>query len=179
MSTAKTLGITATNADPIVEPLMLTPEEAFAQLRAIRDRMPEFVQLPKGRATNQLRRRARINPDFVREAYSSVGASAVVQEAIGNTPEELQLTDAELARWTVVESEADALLRGVVASNVVRRQRIARVAVQAYNVSRELVKEEAHSHLLPYVERMKRLPKYSVRRRAAAPPAAPQTGAVK
>jgi hypothetical protein len=137
------------------------------------------VQLPRSRATDQIRRQARIHPEFVREAYNSVGASPIVQEAIGNTPEELQQADAELARWGAVETEVDALLRGIAAANLVRRQRIARVALQAYNVSRELVKEEAHAHLLPYVERMKRLPKYGVRRRAKAAPPAPAADAVK
>jgi len=57
----------------------------------------------------------------------------------------------------------------------VRRQSLGRVALQAYNVSRELVKEEAYAHLQPYVERMKRLPKYGRRKKAAGPPPAPKT----
>ncbi|HYI07672.1 MAG TPA: hypothetical protein VEK57_01255 [Thermoanaerobaculia bacterium] len=56
-----------------------------------------------------------------------------------------------------------------------RRQSLGRVALQAYNVSRELVKEEAYAHLQPYVERMKRLPKYGRRKKAAGPPPAPKT----
>jgi hypothetical protein len=155
---------------------MLTPEEFIEQVRALRARVPDFVHLPKTRATRQLRRAAGISIQFAREAFGAVGASPVVQEAIGNTPAELHQADDEVARWTSAEGELEALLRGVAAANIVRRQRIAQVALQSYNVSRELVKQEEHAHLLPYVERMKRMPKYG-RRRKPAEPAQPQPAA--
>jgi hypothetical protein len=89
----------------------------------------------------------------------------MVQAAIGNTPEELLQAEEEATRWGIVEGELSALLSGVAAGNVVRRERIAEVALQAYNVSTQLVKQEAHSDLRPHVARMKRLPKYVTRRR--------------
>jgi len=155
---------------------MLTPEEAVAQLRAFRERIPEFVQLANTRETREIRRRARLNVEFIREAFGAVGASELVQSVIGNSPDELHRAEAEMSRWTAVESELHALLRGVAAANVVRRERLAHAALQAYNVSGQLVKQEEFAFLLPHVERMRRLPKYSRRRpRAAAEPAPPDT----
>ncbi|HYC91301.1 MAG TPA: hypothetical protein VEO54_18920 [Thermoanaerobaculia bacterium] len=156
-----------------VEP-MLTPEEAVAQLRALRERIPEFLQLPNTRSTRELRRKARLNVEFTREAFGVVGASEVVQGVIGNSPDELHQAETEMARWIAVESELNALLRGVAAANLVRRERLAQAALQAYNVSSQLVKQEEYAFLLPHVERMRRLPKFGRRRtRVAAEPESP------
>ncbi|HEY0144400.1 MAG TPA: hypothetical protein VGF48_26185 [Thermoanaerobaculia bacterium] len=142
---------------------MVTPDEVLEQLRALRQRIPEFVQLPKTRETGVMRKRARLNVAFAREAFGAVGASDLVQEVIGNSAEELHQAEDEMARWTIVESELSAMLSGVAAGNLVRRERIARAALQAYNVSTQLVKQEEYAYLLPHVERMKRLPKFGRR----------------
>lgn len=154
----------------------LTPEQVVEQLRALRGRIPEFVQLPNDRQMQQIRRVASVNVEFAREAFNTVGASDIVQNVIGNTPDQLHQAEDEMARWTAVETELRAMLRGVVAANMVRRQRIGHVALQAYNVSSQLVKLEEHSHLLPHVERMRQMKKFGRRRAkpaAEAQPAAP------
>jgi len=159
---------------------MLTPEEAVAQLRAIRARIPEFAQLPKTRETAEMRRRAKLNVEFAREAFGVVGASDVVQGVVGNSLDELHQAEDEKARWKIVESELHAMWNGVATANVVRGDRIARAALQACNVSTQLVKQAEYAFLLPHVERMKRLPRYGRRRTKPAeepppPAAAPQT----
>jgi hypothetical protein len=152
---------------------MLTPEEVIEQLRALQQRIPEFVQLPNDRQMERFRRVARVNPEFAREAFSAVGASDIVQNFIGNTPDELHQAEDEMARWTAVRSELRALLRGVDAAIVVRRQRIGLAAVQAYSVSRQLVQRGEHLQLLPHVERMSQLPRYGRRRAKQAAEAQP------
>ncbi len=159
---------------------MLTPEEVREQVRVMRERIPDFVQLPKGRVTKNLKRKARLNPAFAHEAFGAVAVSGTVQAGIGNTSADLVAAEEEMTRWLIVEGELSALLQGVAAGNVVRRQRIADAATQAYNLSVQLVKQEEHAELLPHVERMKRVPKYVSARRAKAvaepeppPPAKP------
>lgn len=150
---------------------MLTPEQALEMFRAMRKRIPEFVHLPNNRELQRMRRWASVNVDFAREAMSAVGASEVVQNAIGNTPDELHHAEDEVGRWSVVESELRSLLNGVSAANLVRRHRIGLAALQAFSVSRQLVRQENHADLLPHVETMSRLPKYS--RRRVKPPTGP------
>lgn len=152
----------------------LTPDEAIEHLRALRSRIPDFVQLPNTRSTREIRRKARINVEFAREAFGVVGASDVVQGVIGNSPDELHQAEDEMARWTAVESELHALLRGVSAANVIRRERLAQAALQAYNVSSQLVKQDEYAFLLPHVERMRRLPKFGRRRARGATDPEPQ-----
>ena len=172
VSTMKTTADAASATEP-----MLTPEEVIEQLRGLQQRIPEFVQLPKDRQTERFRRVARLNPEFTREAFNAVGASDIVQNFIGNTPEELHQAEDETGRWEVVRNELRKLLRGVDAAILIRRQRISLAALQAYTVSRQLVQRGEHAQqLLPHVERMNQLPRYGRRRvkQAAEPqPAAP------
>lgn len=158
-------------------PLPLTPEQVIEQLRALRERIPDFVLLPNDRQLKQIRRVANLDIEFAHEAIHSVGASDIVQTVIGNTPDELYEAADEDGRWSAVESELRAMLSGVAAANLVRRQRINLAVQQAYTVSSQLVKLEEHAHLLPHVERMRRLRKLGRRRTKPAAETQPATPA--
>ena len=161
---------------------MLTPEQVVEQLRLLRQQIPDFVQLPNGREMRELQRVARVSTEFAREGIGTIGASAVVQEAIGNTAEDLHQAEDEIARWAVAESELRALLRGVSAANLVRRHRVGLAVLQAYNVGRQLVRQDEHSQLRPHVERMSRVRKFARRRGKRVgdpPPPQPQPAPVK
>jgi hypothetical protein len=151
----------------------LTPEQVVDQLRALRQQIPEFVQLPNDRELKQIRRTVNLNAEFAHEAFSAVGASEIVQTAIGNTPADLHVAEDEVARWATVESELRSMLRGLTVANLIRRHRLYQAALQAYNVSKQLVRQEDHANLLPHVESMIRIRKFS-RRRAKPAAAAPQ-----
>jgi hypothetical protein len=141
-------------------PPLLSPEQFLEQLRMLQLQIPNFVQLPKNRETDALRRLARSIPlEFAHEATNAVGVSSVVEAAVGNTPEGMHQAEDLAGRWAAVENEARSLVRGLSSTNLVLRQRLCKDAVQAYNVSRELVKQKEHSHLLPHVEAMSRLKK--------------------
>ena len=155
---------------------MLTPEQVVEQLRTLRQQIPDFVQLSGAREAKPLRRLAGVSADFTREGISAVGASPVVQEAIGNTAEDLHQAEDEVARWAVAETELRSLLRGVTAANLVRRHRIGLAVMQAYNVSRQLVRQDEHAQLRPHVERMRHVRKFNRRRsKPAGEPAAQPT----
>jgi hypothetical protein len=150
----------------------LTPEQAVEQLRAMQSQIPAFAQLPNDREMRLIRRRASVNVEFAREAFNAVGASEAVQQAIGNSPEELHAAEDEVGRWTAVEAELRATLRGVTAANMLRRERIGLAALTVLNVSRDLVRQEEHAALWPHVEAMSRIPKYNRQRKTnpAKPP---------
>jgi hypothetical protein len=146
---------------------MLTPEQFIEQLHALRDQVPDFVQLPDNREIRKLRQAARaVNAELAREALSAVGATDLVQNAIGSTPEELRQAEAESSRWLSAESELRAVLRGLSAANAVRRYRIAYAVLQAYRISRTLAGDEKFSDLVPHVETMARIKN---RRRSKTP----------
>lgn len=151
---------TAARAVLIDPPPLLSPEQFIEQLRMLQQQIPNFVQLPKNRETDAFKRLARtITLEFAHEATNAVGVSPVVEAAVGNTPEGMHQAEDLAGRWAAVENEARSLVRGLSSTNLVLRQSLCKDAVQAYNVSRELVKQKEHSHLLPHVEAMRRLRK--------------------
>ncbi len=162
-------------AEAATETTTLTPEQVLEQLRTLRQQIPEFVQLSR-EEVNRLKRPARVNPDFAHEVVSVVGTSGAIANIIGNSSDELHQAEDELARWTAVESEFRSMLRGIVGANLVRRHRLGRVALQTYNVSRQLALEEEHADLRPHVERLRQIRKFGRRRpRAEAAQSQPQS----
>lgn len=154
------------------EPAAATADAIIEQLRAIRQQIPEYTQLaiPDAKA---IRRVAHINSDFIDAAINAVGASEVIQTAVGRTNVNLRGENEEAGRWTAVEDELRAMLKGVVAANLVRRHRVGLAALQTYNISRQLIRGKEHADLLPHVQGMKRLSKFG-RKRKTAPPPEPQ-----
>jgi hypothetical protein len=92
------------------------------------------------------------------------------EHAIGNTAKDLYHAEDEIARWAVAESELRSILHGVAGANLVRRHCIGLAVVQAYNVSRQLVRQEEHAHLLLHVQRMTQVRKFGRRRSKPADP---------
>jgi len=154
-------------------PAGATPDTIVEQLRAIRQQIPEYTQLaiPDAKA---IRRVAHINSDFIDAAINAVGASEVVQTAVGRSDANLREENEDAGRWTAVEDELRAMLKGVVAANLVRRHRVGLAALQTYSISRQLIRQKEHSNLLPHVQGMKRLSKFGRKRRTAQAPAEPQ-----
>lgn len=153
---------------------LITPEAMVEQLRALRLQIPEYTQLPNADAAT-MRRAANIDANFVQATINAIGASPSVQSALGRTPEALRQESEDAARWTAVEDELRAMLKGVIATNLTRRHRIGLTALQTYSISRQLIRQQQHADLLPHVQEMKRLNRIGRRRKpAVAPQPAPQ-----
>ena len=86
----------------------------------------------------------------------------------------------EANRWTAVEDELRTLLQGVAGANLVRRERVALIAAQAYNIGTELARDPANAVLRPQVEEIKRLKRVTRRKKSGeatqSPSPAPSTG---
>jgi hypothetical protein len=139
------------------------PQLLVEQLRALRQQIPEHTQFTAAEART-LQGAALADPDFVNASIGAIGASSVVLSAVGMTPEAMQQAAAEVQQWTVVEDELRAMLKGVAAVNLTRRHLIGRAALQAYGVTRMLVRNPDNAHLLPHFEEMKRLNRFGHRR---------------
>jgi len=149
-------------------PVALEPEAVVEQLRALRAQIPDFGPLTVGRK-RALRAVTNANPQFLQAAINSAGASQVVRDAVGE-PEELRRDIEIAARWSAVEDELRALLEGVASANLTRRHRVALAGLQAYHISRQLVRNEANSDLLPHVTEMRRQNRFGRRRPKPAEP---------
>jgi len=148
----------------------VTPEAIVVQLRAIRQQIPEYGQLPASNLRS-LASVAHVHPDFTQAAIGAMGASATVLSAVGTNPEDVQREVDTAGRWAVVEDELRAMLKGVAAANVSRRSRIGKTALLTYAVSQKLVRSAEHADLLPHVEVMNRMNRFGRRKAKKAAPA--------
>ena len=156
-------------------PPKLAPEAVIAQLRTIRSQSDALEPLSKEQR-KQVRRRLRVLPKPIVEASINViGVLDNVSQAIGQPLDEVRQLQADSLRWEAVADEARSFLRGVEGANLIRRQRLALIAAQAYSIGAQLAKDPAKSVLVPHVEEVKRLKGVSRRRKTtqAPPPPAP------
>jgi hypothetical protein len=160
-----------------LEPLSLTPEGVVEYLRALRAQVPQYGQLESHSVA--LLKNANVDPNFIQATANAAGVSPLVQQAIGTSPETLSQEAQEARRWTVVEDEVRALLKGVVNANLLRRHRIGTLALQGYGVAKQLARIPEHSDLLPHVTAMQKMNKFSrLRRKVSKPAASPEPAPV-
>jgi hypothetical protein len=142
----------------------LTAEALVDQLRAIRTQLPENTPLtPKQRASMKKRL---LTPDGVLQASINViGVSDVVASAVGQPLDGVRSLQDESNRWTAVEDELKALLNSVSDANLVRKNRLALIAAQAYGVGTQLARNPVNVLVTPHVEEIKRLRKAASRKK--------------
>jgi hypothetical protein len=174
MTNVNNSAIVQPSADPTAPPA-ITPDVIVAQLRALRDVIPNFTQLPTPQARSFRVVAKGTDPEFVQTAINSVEESVNVQQAIGRTPEELRKTTADAQIWTAVEDAARSLLNGIVAANLVRHFQIGTIALAVYSIATRLARQPEHANLLTNVQTMKRLNKFGNKKRVKAAAPAPVT----
>ena len=69
------------------------------------------------------------------------------------------------------------MLNGVAGANLVRRQRIALIAGQAFNIGAQLARDPANAVLKPHLDEVKRLKSFKRRKKAAQAPGTPASPA--
>jgi hypothetical protein len=147
---------------------LISPDAIVEQLRAVRSQIPEYSQLTSAGART-LRAASGADRSFVQASINAVGASVAVQSALGVPAEAMRAEADEAMRWSAVEDELRAMLKGVAAANLTRRHRIGLNALQAYAISRVLVRKPEHADLLPHVAEMKRTNRFGRSRVKADP----------
>jgi hypothetical protein len=148
----------------------VTPEAIVETLRALREQIPEYVQLAPADAKS-IQPIANLHPDFAQAAINAIGASPLVQAVVGQTPEALQQDAESAARWSKVEDELLAMLKGVSYANLTRRNRIGEAALTAYAVSKKLVRSPEHAALLPHLALMRKANRFGRNQQPKVPPA--------
>ena len=149
----------------------LSPDEVVAQLRALRQQIGEVTPLTK-QQRKALRGHAALPNDVVQASINALGASDGVQQVLGQPVDEARQMAEDANRWIAVEDELRAMLKGIAGANLIRRQQVGLLSVQAYVISQQLVRDPSNASLLPHVEEIKRLRSLGRRKKPAKP--APQ-----
>jgi len=164
---------TAPTADTPQPPVKLTPEAIFDQIRAIRSQVDDVNPLDK-KQRQQLKQRMRRQPAPIVEASINViGSSEMVSQAVGQPIDDVVQLQAEITRWSRVSDELRSFFKGIEGANLVRRERLAFIASQAYSFGSQLVRDPANKDLVPQVEEIKRMKVAARRKKTAASPQSP------
>jgi hypothetical protein len=157
------------NADSV----SLTPEAVVEQIRALRSQIGNVTPLSKGQR-DQLRQRTRKQPaPIVDASISVIGTSATVAQAVGQPLGEVLQIQTDSVLWGHVADELRSFLKGVEGANLVRRERLAFIASQAYSFGSQLARNPDNADLVPQVEEIKRLKSFTRRKKAAQAPQTP------
>ena len=157
---------------PDVPSVSLTPEEAVQVLQAMRTRVPDFALLSIA-DSQALSPAAAVDIRFVHEAINAIAASPNLRDALGRNAEELRQSLELTDRWSQVVVELDKLRVGVLGSMKVRRHRVGGIALQVYQMSRQLARYRENATLLPHIDAMRRTARFTTRTRAATPTSTP------
>jgi len=154
-------------------PAKLAPEAVIAQLRTMRSQIEDVAPLSKEQR-KQVRQRLRKQTKPVVEASINViGVLDNLSQAIGQPLDEVRQLQDDTLRWDAVADDARAFLKGIEGANLIRRERLALVAMQAYTIGSQLAKDPAKAVLVPHLEEVKRLKGVSRRRKTAQVPQTP------
>jgi hypothetical protein len=115
-----------------------------------------------------LKARTRVPQEVVEASINVIGAAESISQVVGIPAADVRQMVDEASRWTAVESVLRTALNGVAGANLVRRQRIALVTGQAYNIGRELARDPGHAALVPQVQEVKRLKAFSRRKKRSS-----------
>lgn len=153
---------------------MLEPEVVVDQLRVIRLQIGEVSPLTSAERI-QLRRRANTSNPVLQASINMIGAHDQVSLAVAQPADGVRRLYEEANRWTAVEDELRTMLNGVAGANLVRRQRVALIAGQAYNIGAQLARDPANAVLRPQVEEIKRLKRTTRRKKPGDPTQLPSS----
>jgi hypothetical protein len=177
MSTNQETQSPAVAAEDLPQPASaLAPEVVVDQLRAISARMGEVAPLTAAQR-KALHGRIRTSNPILQASINVIGASDNVSQAVGQPAEDVRSLYEEANRWTEVEDQLRTMLNGVSGANLLRRQRIALIAAQAYAIGSQLARDPANAVLVPHVQEIKRLRSFIRRKKAARAPKTPASPA--
>jgi hypothetical protein len=164
---------TATAADTPQPTAKLTPETILEQLRTMRSQMDEAAPLDKSQRRQLKQRMRRQAANVVELSIGVISKSGTVAQAVGQPVDDVLQLQTDVGRWALVAAELRAFFQGVEGANLVRRERLAFIASQAYSFGSQLVRDPANAELVPQVEEIKRIRAVARRKKPAAQPESP------
>ena len=149
----------------------LSPDVAIEQIRSMRAQLPEVATLTS-KQRKALRNSSATSEPIVQASLNVIGVSDVVSSAVGQPLDGVRALQQEAILWKSVEEEARNFVTGLAGANLLRRQKLAVLAAQAYGIGTQVAKVPENEVLVSHVEEIKRLKKIARRKKSA--PATPE-----
>jgi len=153
----------------------LAPEAVIEQLRTMQSQIDELTPLSKSQRMASRQRAARQSAPVIAASMGVISSSDAVAGAVGQPVDDVLQLQQDEARWGLVAEELRKFLKGIEGANLLRRERLALIASQAYSVGTQLVRNPANQDLVPHVEEVKRLKSVTRRKKATPAPQPPPT----
>ena len=141
-------------------------------LRAMRAQIGEVTPLTSAQRIT-LRSRTRTSNPILQASINVIGALDNVSQAVGQPADDVRQMIDDANRWTAVEDEFRTMLSGIAGANLIRRQRVALIASQAFSIGGQLARDPADAVLVPHVQEIRRLKSFNRRKKAAPAPGTP------
>jgi hypothetical protein len=149
----------------------LTADAAIEQIRSFRAQLPAVGTLTAKQRRATLRNATQTSEPIVQASLNVIGVSDLVSSAIGQPLENVRALQRDAILWKAVEEEARNLVTGIAGANVLRRQKLAELGQQAYNIGSQVAKVPENEVLVSHVEEIKRMKRIARRGRKPATPA--------
>ena len=173
MTNINTNSPTMSAADTPQPTAKLTPEMILEQLLTMRSQIDDVTPLDKTQRQQLKQRTRRQSANVVELSIGVISKSGTVAQAVGQPTGDVLQLQTDVGRWALVAAELRAFFQGVEGANLVRRERLAFIASQAYSFGSQLVRDPANAELVPQVEEIKRLRAVARRKKTAASPQPP------
>jgi len=146
-------------------PTKLTATVVVEQLRAMQSQIDELYALSAAERELSRKRAGRQPPAVIAASMSVISSSDTVAQAVGVPVDEVLQVQQDEAEWGLVAGELRKFLKEVEGANMLRREKLALIASQAYSVGMQLIRNPANADLVPHVEEIKRLKSTSRRKK--------------
>jgi hypothetical protein len=140
------------------------PDELVQRIRAMADEIPGFEHLDLAKARS-LVASVKVTPEFLGVVLSAINDSAALRSAFTEDPEEIRWAAEFHARYSRVTEEAAKFERGMRTTAAIWTNKGGTMALQAYNIAKQLIRDPANADLIPYVEKLKLLNKRGKRKK--------------
>jgi hypothetical protein len=146
---------------------MLTAQEATAELRVLRQRIVQVTTLSK-KERKAIWQRGDISIPVTQASITIIDANETVAQALKTPAADVRTLIEEADYWDAFVVELRGLMQGVSDANLVRRERIAILAAQAYAIGLQLARDPANEGLQQHLDAVRRLKRLGRRRRRSA-----------
>ena len=146
---------------------MLDAQEASAELRALRQRIPQVPALSK-KERKAVWQRGDVSIPVTQASINIIAANDTVAQALKIPAEDVRSMVLEADLWDGFIVDLRGLLEGVSDANLIRRERIAILTAQAYAIARQLVLDPEHDELREHIDGVRRLKRLGRRRKRSA-----------
>jgi hypothetical protein len=153
----------------------LAPEAVVEQLRTMQSQIDGLSALSKTQRQLSRRRARQQSVPVIAASMGVISSSDAVATAVGQPVDEVLQLQQDEGRWGLVAEELRKFLKGIEGANLLRRERLALIASQAYSVGAQMVRNPANSDLVPHVEEVERLKSVTRRKKKATPAPQPST----